>query len=342
MRAIKVLVVDDSLVFRKMLSEFLDEDPEIEVVAMAADPYQARDMIIRFNPDVMTLDIEMPRMNGIDFMKKLMPQHPMKVIMISSKQQKPLDFVEYGAVDYVQKPQNMSSDEIKSWVSNELVNKVKTAYHIKNSEEKKKQIASTPNNFNRQYHNKIVAIGASTGGTEAILGVVKNFHTNIPGTVIVQHMPPGFTEMYAKRLDKECSVHVKEAEDGDVVEEGKVLIAPGDRHMTLERKSGQYYVKCFEGEKVSGHCPSVDVLFKSVAQTAASDAVGVILTGMGSDGARGLLAMRKRGAHTIGQDEQSCVVYGMPKVAYEIGAVEYQEPLKNIASKVYNILNTIP
>lgn len=340
--AIRVLVVDDSLVFRRMLSEFLDEDPDIDVVAMAADPYQARDMIIRFNPDVMTLDIEMPKMNGIDFMKKLMPQHPMKVIMISSMEHQMLDYIEYGAVDYVQKPHDMDSDEMKKWVDDELIIKVKKAYDKKYSEEKKKHVAITPNNIKRQYHNKIVAIGASTGGTEAILDVVRNFYPNIPGTVIVQHMPPGFTNMYAKRLDKECRVHVKEAEDGDIVETGKILIAPGDKHMTLERRNGRYFVKCFEGENVSGHCPSVDVLFKSVAQAAASDAVGVILTGMGSDGARGLLAMRKRGAHTIGEDEKSCVVYGMPKVAYEIGAVEYQEPLGNIASKIYNILSTIP
>lgn len=342
MKEIKVLVVDDSLVFRKMLSEFLDEDPDIEVVAMAADPYQARDMIIRFNPDVMTLDIEMPKMNGIEFMKKLIPQHPMKVIMISSTKQKLNEFIEYGAVDYVCKPHDMHSDEMKKWVQSELIAKVKAAYKAKKTELKKKKIAVTPNNFSRQYNNKIVAIGASTGGTEAILSVVKNFHPNFPGTVIVQHMPPGFTDMYAKRLDKECRVHVKEAENGDSVENGKILIAPGDKHMTLVRENGRYYVKCFESEKVSGHCPSVDVLFKSVAQAAASDAVGVILTGMGSDGARGLLAMRKRGAHTVGQDEKSCIVYGMPKVAYEIGAVEYQEPLENIASKVYNILNTIP
>lgn len=340
--AIKVLVVDDSLVFRRMLSEFLDEDPDIEVVAMAADPYQARDMIIRFNPDVMTLDIEMPRMNGIDFMKKLIPQHPMKVIMISSMEHKVLDYIEYGAVDYVQKPHDMDSEEMRKWVFSELITKVKTAYNIKYSEEKKQQIAVTPNNINRQYHNKIVAIGASTGGTEAILAVIKNFYPNIPGTVIVQHMPPGFTKMYAERLDKECRVHVKEAEDGDAVETGKVIIAPGDKHMELVRENGRYFVRCYEGEKVSGHCPSVDVLFKSVAQAAASDAVGVILTGMGSDGARGLLAMRKKGAHTIGQDERSCVVYGMPKVAYDIGAVQYQEPLENVASKIYNILSTIP
>ena len=294
MRRVKVLVVDDSIMFRKMLSEFLDEDPEIEVVAMAGDPYQARDMIIRFNPDVMTLDIEMPRMNGIEFMKKLMPQHPMKVIMISSMQQTPTDYAIYGAVDYLQKPHDMDGGAIYKWVHEELIAKVKAAYHDKLAEEKKKQIAVSPNNFKRKYNNKIVAIGASTGGTEAILSVVKNFYPNIPGTVIVQHMPPGFTEMYAARLDKECRVKVREAKDGDLVEDGKILIAPGDKHMTLMRENGRYYVKCFEAEKVSGHCPSVDVLFKSVAKAAASDAVGVILTGMGSDGARGLLAMMRK------------------------------------------------
>ena len=341
MRRVKVLVVDDSIMFRKMLSEFLDEDPEIEVVAMAGDPYQARDMIIRFNPDVMTLDIEMPRMNGIEFMKKLMPQHPMKVIMISSMQQTPTDYAIYGAVDYLQKPHDMDGDAIYKWVHEELIAKVKAAYHDKLAEEKKKQIAVSPNNFKRKYNNKIVAIGASTGGTEAILSVVKNFYPNIPGTVIVQHMPPGFTKMYAERLNNQCRVVVREAKTGDRVVPGQVLIAPGDAHMRLLKVNGEYQVECRSGPKVNGHCPSVDVLFESVAKAAGAGAVGIILTGMGNDGAKGLLEMRRAGAKTIGQNEASCIVYGMPKAAYDIGAVQQQAELTQIAQKTYDCLETV-
>ena len=194
----------------------------------------------------------------------------------------------------------------------------------------------------RNYGNKILAMGASTGGTEALSAVISKFDTDIPGTVIVQHMPPGFTRMYAERLDKQNKVTVKEAENGDLVEQGKILIAPGNRQMRLTRSAGIYRVEVKEGAKVSGHCPSVDVLFQSVARAAASDAVGVIMTGMGSDGAAGLLAMRRAGAKTIGQDEKSCVVYGMPKVAFDIGAVAQQVSLENIASKVYNMFNTMP
>ncbi|MCI5587820.1 MAG: chemotaxis response regulator protein-glutamate methylesterase [Lachnospiraceae bacterium] len=341
MRDIKVLVVDDSMVFRKMLSEVLDSEPGITVVATAGDPYQARDMILRFEPDVMTLDIEMPRMNGIDFLRKLMPQYPIPTIMLSSLDSKVFDAMKYGAVDFVNKPQNLSQKEFESWVKDELILKVRTASTVKVGKYKKSEGIKV-NSTDRTYKNKVVAIGASTGGTEAIFEVVKRFNTDIPGTVIVQHMPPGFTKMYAERLDNQCKVAVKEAENGDILERGKVLIAPGDKHMKLTRVGGLYRVECFDDEKVSGHRPSVDVLFKSVAKAAASDAVGVILTGMGSDGAKGLLAMRKAGAHTIGEDEKSCVVYGMPKVAYDIGAVEHQCPLENVAAKIYSTLNSMP
>ena len=341
MRPIKVLVVDDSVFFRKLLSQTLDQDKDIQVVATAADPYQARDMILMFEPDVMTLDVEMPRMNGIQFLKKLMPQHPIPTVMISSLNSAVFDAMANGAVDFVDKPQGAGVDEMKKWIEDELVSKIKIASTVKVGKYKL-SAGHTVNSTGRTYKNKIVAIGASTGGTEAIYNVVKNFNIDIPGTVIVQHMPPGFTKMYAERLNNQCRVTVKEAENGDLVERGKVLIAPGDKHMRLVKQGGIYRVECKEGEKVSGHCPSVDVLFQSVASSAASDAVGVILTGMGGDGAKGLLKMRKAGAHTIGEAEQSCVVYGMPKVAYDIGAVEYQVSLENIASKVYNILNSMP
>lgn len=341
MRDIKVLVVDDSLVFRKLLSETLDSEPGITVVATAGDAYQARDMILRFEPDVMTLDIEMPKMNGIEFLKKLMPQYPIPTVMLTSIDSKVFDAMEYGAVDFVNKPQNFNSHELESWIKNEFVTKVKIASTVKVGKYKSLE-SKKVNSTDRIYKNKVVAIGASTGGTEAIFQVVKSFNTDIPGTVIVQHMPPGFTKMYAQRLNDQCKVVVKEAENGDILERGKVLLAPGDKQMKLTRVGGIYRVECAPGEKVSGHCPSVDVLFKSVAKAAASDAIGVILTGMGSDGAKGLLAMRKAGAHTIGEAEKSCVVYGMPKVAYEIGAVEKQYPLENIAAKIYSILNSMP
>ncbi len=341
MRPIRVLVVDDSALFRNMLSQILDSDPMIHVVATAADPYQARDMIIRYEPDVMTLDVEMPRMDGIAFLKRLMPQHPIPTVMISSLNSAVFDAMANGAVDFVDKPQGMNNEQLGAWIRGELITKIKIASTVKVGKYKAAEEFKV-NSTGRQYPDKVVAIGASTGGTEAIYNVVKRFNVDIPGTVIVQHMPPGFTKMYAERLNNQCRVAAKEAENGDILERGKILIAPGDKHMRLVKSGNVYRVECKEGEKVNGHCPSVDVLFRSVANVAASNALGVILTGMGGDGALGLSAMRKAGAHTIGQDEKSCVVYGMPKVAFDIGAVEYQVPLENIAAKVYNILNSIP
>lgn len=339
MKQIKVLVVDDSVLFRQMISKGLDKDPAIKVVATAGDPFQARDMILRFEPDVMTLDIEMPRMNGIDFLKKLMPQYPIPTVMISSLNDAVFDAMNAGAVDFVNKPSD--TDDIEQWLSQDLVSKIKIAAGIQVGQYQKTAGAKVAS-YGRTYAGKVLAIGASTGGTEAIYEVLKRFKPDIPGTVIVQHMPPGFTKMYADRLERQCQVTVKEAENGDLVEQGKILIAPGDKQMRLMRTGGTYRVEVQEGEKVSGHCPSVDVLFHSVAKAAASNAVGVILTGMGSDGARGLLAMRRAGAKTIGQDEKSCVVYGMPKVAFDIGAVAQQASLENIASKIYNVLNSMP
>ena len=341
MRQIKVLVVDDSVLFRQMISRGLDQDPQIQVVATAGDPFQARDMILRFEPDVMTLDIEMPRMNGIEFLRKLMPQYPLPTVMISSLNKAVFDAMDAGAVEFVNKPVDSQAEDIAKWVRQELTAKVKIAASVQVGKYKKTDGAKVAS-YGREYSGKVLAIGASTGGTEAIFDVVKRFHTDIPGTVVVQHMPPGFTKMYAERLNSQCEVTVKEAENGDLVEQGKVLIAPGDKHMRLTKTGGIYRVEVKEGEKVSGHCPSVDVLFQSVANTVASNAVGVILTGMGSDGARGLLAMRRAGAKTIGQDENSCVVYGMPKVAFDIGAVAQQASLENIASKIYSVFNSMP
>ncbi len=336
-KKIKVLIVDDSLLFREMLKQGLSKDPDLEIVGTASDPYDARDKIIKYEPDVLTLDIEMPRMDGIDFLKKLMPQYPIPVVMVSTVSERVFEAMNAGAVDFVCK----SGQQTKGMdaVMNELAVKIKIASTSRVAHWKKTvEQEAVMETVNKHMHHKVIAIGASTGGTEAILSVLKMFPRDMPGTVIVQHMPPVFTAMYAERLNRECLMEVKEAKNGDLVLQGRVLLAPGGYHMRLQKKGDSYYVECREGEKVSGHCPSVDVLFESVAQKAGKDAIGVILTGMGSDGARGLLEMRKAGGRTIGQDSTTCVVYGMPKVANELGAVERQAPLSQISQIVYGML----
>lgn len=340
MRSIKVLIVDDSLVFRELLVQNLSRDPAITVVATAKDPYEARDAIIRHKPDVMTLDVELPRMSGIEFLRKLMPQYPLPVVVISALSDRVFDAMNAGAVDFVGKPTVTNRAQLEEFIRNELLVKIKIASTAKIGNIKKKIQGQNYNGPQVFKNNLLVAIGASTGGTEAIFEVVKGFGPDIPGVVIVQHMPQGFTGMYAKRLNDQCRVRVKEAQTGDRVLPGHVLIAPGgDQHMRIVKVNGAYQVECRSGPRVNGHCPSVDVLFESVAKTAKKDAVGIILTGMGGDGAKGLLAMRSAGAKTIGQDESSCVVYGMPKVAYDIGAVEQQVKLADIAARTYMLLN---
>lgn len=342
MQPIKVLVVEDSMLFRELLVQNLNRDPSIKVVAAVRDPYEARDAIIAHKPDVMTLDVELPRMNGIEFLRKLMPQYPLPVVVISSLSDKVFDALNAGAVDFVAKPAVTAKEQLEAFIKNELLVKIKIAStaNISQIKQKAMQQMEQSSALTARRNDLIVAIGASTGGTEAIFSVVQNFGTDIPGVVIVQHMPPGFTNMYAKRLDNQCRVIVKEAETGDQVKPGHVLIAPGgDRHMRLVKVNGVYQVECKAGPKVNGHCPSVDVLFDSVARVAGPKALGIILTGMGGDGARGLLEMRKAGARTIGQDESTCVVYGMPKVAYDLGAVEYQEKLQDIARRAYAVLD---
>lgn len=340
MRKIRVLVVEDSLMFRDLLVKNLNADPGIEVIATANDPFEARDKIIEYEPDVMTLDIELPRMNGIDFLRKLMPQHPLPVVVISSLSGKVFDAMNAGAVDFVAKPMKATHEQLEAFMRNDLAVKIKIASIAKVSSWKKAPIEIPDQPLNGNYSDKVVAIGASTGGTEAIETVLKEFRSDIPGVVVVQHMPPGFTEMYAKRLNEQCRVKVKEAKSGDIVQQGQVLIAPGgDAHMQLLKINGSYQVVIRKAPKVNGHCPSVDVLFQSVAKAAGKNAIGIILTGMGGDGAKGLLAMRNAGARTIGQDESTCVVYGMPKVAYDIKAVEYQEKLPDIAKRTYSILS---
>ncbi len=339
MKKIRVLVVDDSVLFRNLLVQSLSEDPYLEVVAQAGDAYAARDAIIEYRPDVMTLDVEMPRMDGIQFLRKLMPQYPLPVVVISALDARVFDAMEAGAVDFVCKPNTVERAKVSEFIRKELGTKIKIASTVKVGN--LKRVESYPvNGVSAVKKDTVIAIGASTGGTEAIFEVVKQFRTDIPGVVIVQHMPPGFTEMYANRLNNQCQVVVKEAVTGDKVLPGRVLIAPGDKHMRLVKVNGVYQVECKAGEKVSGHCPSVDVLFSSVAKSAGKDALGVILTGMGGDGANGLLEMRKAGAKTIGQNEATCVVYGMPKVAYDIGAVQYQLELSSITNKIYGLLKT--
>ncbi len=340
MRPIKVLVVDDSIVFRELLVQNLSRDPAIQVVGTAKDPFEARDAILACKPDVMTLDVELPRMNGIEFLRKLMPQYPLPVVVISSLSDSVFDALNAGAVDFVAKPAVSSRAQLEDFVRNELLVKIKIASTAKISNIKKMVMAQEEQHLSVKGKNLIVAIGASTGGTEAILSVVKEFGTDIPGIVVVQHMPPGFTEMYARRLNDQCRIQVKEARTGDRVLPGSMLIAPGgDKHMQLVKVNGVYQVECKAGPKVNGHCPSVDVLFESVAKVAKADAVGIILTGMGGDGAKGLLSMRKAGAKTIGQDESTCVVYGMPKVAFDLGAVQHQEKLGDIPKRTYALLN---
>lgn len=339
MSRIRVLVVEDSLVFRTLLVNNLNRDPEIEVVAVAGNPYEARDAILEYKPDVMTLDIELPRMSGIEFLRKLMPQYPIPVVVISSLSEKVFDALSAGAVDFVAKPLTTDRRQIESFIHSELPVKIKAAAMAQlNNLRVQAPQPQIPKEDSLK--KMVVAIGASTGGTEAIAAIIQEFRPDMPGVVIVQHMPPGFTEMFANRMDAKCQVRVREAKTGDVVRPGQILIAPGgDAQMRIVSVNGEYQIICKKEPKVNGHCPSVDVLFESVANVAGKNAVGIILTGMGGDGAKGLLAMRRAGAQTIGQDPSTCVVYGMPKVAYEMGAVMYQEKLPDIARRTYSILH---
>lgn len=336
-KKIRVLIVDDSMVFREFLRREISSDPGLEVVALAANAYEARDAIEEHVPDVMALDVEMPRMNGIEFLKRLMPQFPMPVVVVSAVSDNVFEALRAGAVDFVSKP-DAQNREVLSAFSAELIVKLKVASMAKVGEHKPTEsLRSASREADARASGRarnLIAIGASTGGTEAIADVLGGLTNRCVPIVIVQHMPPVFTTMYAKRLNQQCAMEVREAEDGDVLREGLVLLAPGDRHMSLVRRAGGYAVKLRAGERVSGHCPSVDVLFESVASVAGADAVGVILTGMGRDGAGGLLKMKSAGAWTIGQDEASCVVYGMPMVAWNIGAVCRQVPLNRVSEQI--------
>lgn len=335
--AIRVLIVDDSATARAVLREILESDPSIEVIATASDAYVARDKIVELKPDVVCLDVEMPRMDGITFLKRLMHYMPLPVIMVSSLTHSgaktTLEALEAGAVDFVGKPHSHIYDG-KDEMRDELLSKIKLASKAKVRQHLLRDMTQANATSLAETTNKILAIGASTGGTEALKDVLMGLPRNAPGTVIVQHMPANFTGPFAERLNSLCAMEVREARNGDSITPGVVLIAPGDYHMVVRRSGARYYVEIGSGEKISGHRPSADVLLNSVAKIAGANAIGVILTGMGGDGARGLLAMRNAGAKTIGQNEESCVVYGMPKVAYDIGAVEKQLPLDQIAQGI--------
>ena len=344
MKDIKVLVVDDSAIVRKIFTEELSRERGIAVIGTAPDPYVARDKIVKLNPDVVTLDIEMPRMDGITFLKKLMRYYPLPVIIVSSLTAKggklALEAIESGAVEVLSKPGTAYSvGDMKQ----QLADKIRAAARARVSQRKDE---SSPERAPvrlgsrslQETTNKVIAIGASTGGTEALKEVLTRFPPTIPGVVVVQHMPPNFTTAFAERLNNQCSIAVKEAEDGDSVLPGRALIAPGNYHMLLKRSGARYYVSVKTGPMVHHQRPSVDVLFNSSAQYAGANAIGVILTGMGADGAQGLLQMRQAGARTIGQDEASCVVYGMPKEAAKAGAVEKVAPLQHVAQQVINFL----
>lgn len=343
-RKIKVLIVDDSLVFQEFIKRGLAHDPILEVVGTAKDAYDARDKILQLKPDVLSLDVEMPKMSGLEFLKKLIPQYPIPVIVVSSVSENVFDALKYGAVDFVTKPDPSRNVSSTSFI-NELIVKIKIASTASISTLTAKNTSNTFSSTTkldriiRNPQNLIIAVGASTGGTEALAAILKDLPANIPGMVVVQHMPPVFTKMFADRLNASCAMEVREAKDKDIVKHGTVLIAPGDYQMAIKKIGSEFQVECFKGEKVNGHCPSVDVLFNSVAMHVKKRAIGVILTGMGQDGAKGLFNMLKSGARTIGQTEASCVVYGMPKVAYDIGAVEKQIHLNLIAKELYSLVN---
>lgn len=340
MAKIRVLVIDDSALVRRVLVEALSHDPAIEVVGTASDPYDAKGKINALKPDVLTLDVEMPRMHGLTFLKLLMEQRPTPVVMVSSLTEKGADetlqALELGAVDFVTKPKIDLSEGLQALIP-ELVEKVKTAARCRVGKRVHAAVeASAPRQVARldRTTHRIVAIGASTGGTEAIRTVLAALPADCPGVLIVQHMPEKFTKAFAERCNASCALEVTEARNGDQVLPGRALIAPGNHHMRLARQGAKYVVTLDQTPPVNHHRPSVDVLFETVATAAGQNAVGVILTGMGDDGARGLLRMRGAGAYTIGQDKDSCVVYGMPREAFALGGVCEVQPLDAIAGSV--------
>ena len=335
----RVLVVDDSAIVRKVLSQELSRDPDIEVVGTAPDPFVARDMIIELHPDVLTLDIEMPRMDGLTFLRRLMKHFPLPVVIVSSLTPRggevALEAMDLGAVDVMCKP---GAAYAVGDMAVELRDKVKAAARVSVAVHEDSVATCAPARLSLlRTTNAVVAVGASTGGTQALQSILSALPANCPGMVIVQHMPEHFTRSFAARLNALCAMEVKEAADGDTVAPGRVLIAPGNFHMTLDRSGAVYKVNVKGGPLVSRHRPSVDMLFQSVARYAGRNAVGVILTGMGNDGAQGMAEMRTQGAATVAEHESTCVVYGMPREAVAKGGVQHVLPLRDIPAKILDL-----
>ncbi len=340
---IKVLIVDDSAIVRKIFSEDLSKEPDLEVVGTAPDPFVARDKIVRLKPDIVLLDIEMPRMDGLTFLKKLMHYHPLPVIIVSSLTPKgsqlALEAMESGAVEVLSKPGGPYS---VGDMSLQLKEKIRVAVRVRMDRVGRKPSDPSPvpaPKILAETTQKVIAIGASTGGTEALKEILIRLPLNIPGILIVQHMPALFTRAFAERLNGLCKIEVREAKDGDSVLNGQALIAPGNFHMLLRRSGARYYVSVKDGPMVHHQRPAVDVLFNSVAQYAGGNAIGVILTGMGADGAQGMRKMKEAGARTIAQDEESCVVFGMPKEAIRLNAVDRVVPLERIPEEIVQMVS---
>ncbi len=364
MKKISVLIIDDSAVVRTILTEILSTDENIEVVGTAMDPHIAREKIKRLNPDVLTLDVEMPKMDGLSFLSNLMRLRPMPVVMISSLTEEGADVtlkaLGLGAVDFVGKPKLDVAHQLESY-SKEIIAKVKAAAtakihpYLPEKAESARKSRFDPDEIEKRYTTtmvlqrsplskhkateKIIAIGASTGGTEAIKDILLLMSADFPGTLIAQHIPPAFSSAFAKRMDSISRMVVSEAEDGQIITQGHVYIAPGDRHLMLVRDGARYRCELNDGPPVNRHKPSVDVMFRSVAQSAGLNAIGVLLTGMGADGARGLLELHDAGAPTIVQDEKSSVVWGMPGEAVKLNAADHVLPIDGIEAKIGSLLN---
>jgi len=335
---IRVLTVDDSILFRTIIKKEFTKYNDIQIIDTAANAVEAEQKIMALKPDVVTMDVEMPGMNGIDFIRSFLPKKRVPFIVITSSPTRAFDAISAGAVEFMKKPLVQNSADMDAFCAR-LASVIRFSSKANIRSAPVRPISTAPAASSLSFAgssnpNRIIALGASTGGTEALIEVVKRLPKNSPPVVIVQHMPAGFTKMYAERLDRICAMDAKEAENGDRLRPGLIILGAGEYHLRVAKDARGYYVTSKPGAKVSGHCPSVDVLFESVAEVAGNHAVGAILTGMGADGAEGLLKMRKAGAYTIGQNEATCVVYGMPGVAFKIGAVMKQLPLERIAEEI--------
>jgi len=346
--SIRVLIVDDSALVRTVLREELSKQPDLEIVAAVPDVYAARDRIVLDQPDVVTLDIEMPRMDGVEFLRRLMPQYPIPVVVVSAlataHAELTLQALDLGAVDFVTKPTSRLSTALRDMVD-ELAGKIRAASRVNVEKFRARNGTFVPvkaaSAALAKSTDKIIAMGASTGGTVALESVLQCLPADAPGIVVVQHMPPIFTKQFADRLNNIVSMDVKEAESGDRVYRGRVLIAPGEKQLRIVRSGGTYLVRCSDGEKVNGHRPSVGVLFESVAKYVGRNAVGVMLTGMGADGADGMVAMRHAGARTMAQDQATSVVFGMPREAYARGGAERLVPLPKIPQAIMDAVESL-